>query len=492
MKKIISAVAVVMIASVGYLLVGNKPAVNNNNTVSVKESVATETLKESVSFDSEENTVTFAPSGEVLKGKVNMVIRAVDGKNTILRIGGEFPGGTFCFAVGDKTAEGVLMMPEEGLAWVLEPSLKSSPVWHLKKMSEIACAEMPVVGAGAAAVVTPAPTITKQEAVPILNSRVGAKGTVLLDFIGGSIQDPMWNGGKVIDAKAAMYTADQIKQTFDVVAERYAAFSVNVTTDPSVYAAAPVKRRMRVILTTTNFISGYGGYAYISSYRNSGSGVYSATIPCFAFVSNVGGAKNAGEVCAHEVGHTLGLNHDGKSGSGSTVYYSGQGNWAPVMGTAYSKTVVQWSKGEYTGANNREDDINTIASCIGGGTSSLGYSAINNAANPIVLSGSLTGAVSNSMMSSYYTVNVVSAGSLTVNVNVPLYGGLNTSVEIQSNGVILAKNNGKDSLNSSVVLAVKPGKYTVRVSGEGEGDANTTGYSSYGSIGSFNVKATVK
>ena len=41
-------------------------------------------------------------------------------------------------------------------------------------------------------------------------------------------------------------------------------------------------------------------------------------------------------------------------------YYSGQGNWAPIMGVGYYKPISQWSKGEYSGANNTEDDLTII------------------------------------------------------------------------------------------------------------------------------------
>ena len=35
--------------------------------------------------------------------------------------------------------------------------------------------------------------------------------------------------------------------------------------------------------------------------------------------------------------------------------------WAPIMGVGYQKPVVQWSKGEYTNANNTQNDLTIIA-----------------------------------------------------------------------------------------------------------------------------------
>src|SRR5207249_904895 len=71
--------------------------------------------------------------------------------------------------------------------------------------------------------------------------------------------------------------------------------------------------------------------------------------------------KYIAEAVSHEVGHTLGLNHDGTSTVG---YYSGQGNWAPIMGVGYYHEVTQWSKGEYADANNTQDDLAIIQGYI--------------------------------------------------------------------------------------------------------------------------------
>jgi hypothetical protein len=58
----------------------------------------------------------------------------------------------------------------------------------------------------------------------------------------------------------------------------------------------------------------------------------------------------------------LSLSHDGTA---TTGYYQGHGtgdvSWGPIMGVGYYTQVTQWSKGEYPGANNQQDDVAIIA-----------------------------------------------------------------------------------------------------------------------------------
>lgn len=429
--------------------------------------------------------ITFKVNDDVKRGTINVVQE--DGDGTV-RIGGEIENGTFCFAINNKVTTGVVMYLADGIYFEMAPTAPGETIkWTPHHMSKLACFNMPVVGEGAAVVASTVPTVTTREKVPLLDSKPDAPVVLFMDFVGGSIQDPLWNGGKVIDAKPANYTAEQIKTAFDICAERYSAFNVNVTTDATKYAKAAPKSRMRVVLTTTsNFMPNYGGYAFISSYKLSGISIYSSTIPCFAFVNNVGNERNAGEVAAHELGHTFGLSHDGTS---KTAYYTGQDGWAPIMGTSYGKSITQWSKGEYADANNKQDDLSVIVA-----NPNMGFTSTSNEKTPVILGGTInaTDVVSNSFSARYFTVNVVSAGTLNINVNVPQFGALNTVVEIRNGGAILAKGNPLKNLNSSASAVVTPGTYTVKVYGEGEGNPATTGFSAYGSIGKFILTGTLR
>jgi hypothetical protein len=100
--------------------------------------------------------------------------------------------------------------------------------------------------------------------------------------------------------------------------------------------------------------SSAGGVAYVGVFARY-SGYYS---PAFVFARSLSNnVKYIWEAVSHEVGHTLGLSHDGVSGG--SAYYSGTANklWAPIMGASYYCAVTQWSKGEYAGASNGEDDM---------------------------------------------------------------------------------------------------------------------------------------
>ena len=92
-----------------------------------------------------------------------------------------------------------------------------------------------------------------------------------------------------------------------------------------------------------------GVFDYVGSYYK----------PAFVFNKSLVGAA---EAISHEVGHNLGLSHDGVTGG--AAYYQGQGSgatgWAPIMGVGYYKQLVQWSKGEYANSNNTQDDIQII------------------------------------------------------------------------------------------------------------------------------------
>ena len=94
-----------------------------------------------------------------------------------------------------------------------------------------------------------------------------------------------------------------------------------------------------------------GGVAYIGIFDDTSDYYKPALV--FYDALGAGNEKYVAEAISHEAGHNMGLAHDGTA---STGYYPGHGSgatgWAPIMGVGYYQPLVQWSKGEYAGANN--------------------------------------------------------------------------------------------------------------------------------------------
>jgi hypothetical protein len=205
-----------------------------------------------------------------------------------------------------------------------------------------------------------------------LHSRPGSNRVIYLDFDGHVTSNTGWNASYTdnqpinsapfsIDTDPTTFNQqeqDAIQYIWQRVAEDYAAFDVDVTTeepgDDKIFRSSSSDSLYgtRVVISPTNFTgSNIGGIAYVGVFNYTGS-YYK---PAFVMSSGLGNnEKNIAEAASHEVGHNLNLSHDGTS---TTGYYSGHGDWAPIMGVGYYKNVTQWSKGEYPGANQLQDDL---------------------------------------------------------------------------------------------------------------------------------------
>jgi hypothetical protein len=110
------------------------------------------------------------------------------------------------------------------------------------------------------------------------------------------------------------------------VAGDYASFAIDITTDPSRYANAAVGNRMRCIVTRNDKAAPRaGGVAYVGSFAEAGTADFTNNIPCWVFIDR--NVDSCAEAISHELGHTLGLSHDGRDfpGGRHQEYYPGQG-----------------------------------------------------------------------------------------------------------------------------------------------------------------------
>lgn len=353
---------------------------------------------------------------------------------------------------------------------------------------------------------------------PVRHSKPGAPNVIYLDFNGHTITGTAWNGSvatyvaKPYDKDGDPTTFNDSEQTdiiliWERVAEDYKPFNVDVTTeDPVTFNS----HTGRVLITQSVDANGQlmpsssaGGVAYVGVFG--GSNYVSTFSPALVYADHLGpyGQSYIAEAASHEMGHNMGLSHDGLTSGAS--YYGGHGtgetSWGPIMGTGYGRNVSQWSKGEYYNANNPEDDLAIIAGKLGYRTDDAGDT--NATAVAMAVSGttiSASGIISQTGEGDRFsfttgTGNVSITGS-PYRCSAGTYGGnLDVKLElIDTSNTVVATANPTATTGATLSAAVAGGTYFVRVSGVGVGSplsATPDGYTSYGSLGAYTLSGTV-
>ncbi|BFM39753.1 Calx-beta domain-containing protein [Synechocystis sp. LKSZ1] len=362
-----------------------------------------------------------------------------------------------------------------------------------------------------------------------LHSKPTATKTIYLDFNGHTLPaNTAWtnseNGGNAINAPAWSLDSDpafndtelaRIQAIWQRVAEDFAPFDVNVTTQllsedylTRSSSSDQVYGTRALISPISSYFGNYGGIAYVDVFDSVGD-YYK---PALVFPENLGnGEKNIAEAITHEVGHNLGLDHDGTPTDG---YYSGHGSgatgWAPIMGVGYYQPLSQWSKGEYVNANNLEDDLNII-------TTQNGFSYRSDDFGNTLATASLL-SVSNLNINQFGLIErstdqdwfQFSTGTGDINLAINpitqtyIYNNGNYSIEYltppsgssnldiwagiyDTNGQLLFQSNPVDLLTANFSnVFLNAGTYYLAIDGVGKGDL-TTGYSDYGSLGQYYI-----
>jgi hypothetical protein len=370
-----------------------------------------------------------------------------------------------------------------------------------------------------------------------LHSKPGAPRVVYLNFRGENVTGTQWNAmsGRTThpmkayseDANLAAFTQAELNTIAEVwkrISEDFAPFNIDVTTQRPAAFGPNVGHILFSNRVDSNGFAIYpnavGGVAFVNVW---GRPDFASLQPALVFPEGVSGAKNLTEAASHELGHNLGLSHDGK---GSDAYYGGHGagnvSWAPIMGVGYSKNVSQWSKGEYPGATQLEDDIAIITNKLTlrpddhGQTSAaatplaLSNTGVVTSATPVTQPGNPASKVNRGILSTRadvdmfaFTVSNAGAVDLTVNPgwrDAFMATGLrsaNSDIRatlLRDNGtpggLLVVQNNPLTDTFARVQANVTPGRYLLRIEGIGFGTL-ATGYSDYGSLGQYFISGRV-
>jgi alpha-tubulin suppressor-like RCC1 family protein len=443
--------------------------------------------------------------GEVASGKLLFVQRT---NGTVLGVAGELiepQAGRFFFqkqtipgVAGDFV--GVVTLPESGRAYRIEPSgPRGSSELVERPLEQVICQELPrasgVPPEEPVSFQAQKPNGTLPQTIPdyqngivALESFPGAKAVIYLDFQGG------FDVTSGITYERPDVNNDQISYVWQTVTEDFRPFSIDVTTDLAVYQNAPANSRQRVIITpTTTAAPEAGGVAEVGSFN------WTSEIACWVFMTK---GKDCAEACSHEIGHTLGLIHEGQEYDGVlSEYYTGHGtgetSWAPIMGLAYAANVTQWSRGEYLYGDNPQDQLAIITTQ----NNNVGYRP-DDTGDTLATSryleiytdytASADGVIERTEDTDAFQFTT-SGGPMMLGAY-PISCSPNLAVRVSlcdANDRLLASNQPEDTLCAAVSTNLPAGTYTFCVSGAGRKNPLTNGFSSYASLGYYAITGSV-
>jgi len=331
----------------------------------------------------------------------------------------------------------------------------------------------------------------------LLHSRPGATKRVYLDFNGhigieGTYAPFNFEGSGDTFSNAELTV---IQQAWKSASEDFLPFNVDITTqDPGVEAlrktgAGDTEWGQRAVISASNWDY---SWSYVGSFN------YDTDYECQIYPGNNSWIWIADSI-SHEVGHSLGLNEDGQK-PGDGTYYEGHGSgatyWSPIMGwTKMTEPygVSQWSKGEYTNATNKEDDLAKITTLNGFGYRPDDHGSTRSSATAIASGVLAEGIIEQNTDIDYFSFKMPGSGNVKIAINPDnLAPNLDILAKLlDANGTVLYTSNPLDALNAQFDVNLAAGDYYLSIDGTGFGNPAIDGYTDYGSLGYYSVLVVV-
>ncbi len=341
----------------------------------------------------------------------------------------------------------------------------------------------------------------KAVCLPIMSSLPSAKATIFLDFDGQYVQSTSWNGGMPLACAPSGLSDAQIVEIFKRVSEDYRPFNIDITTDSTVFLAAPLTQRIRIIITpTSGWYTGVGGVSYTGSFT------WGDDTPGFVFPDRLGpnNTKMVAECCTHESGHTVGLSHQAKYDTSCNLLAAynlgagtGETGWAPIMGNSYYENFSGWYNGPTPYGCAADQDALSIITSQNGFTYRVDDHSDDPNVNPTAISidhalFADSGIITTSSDRDVFKFNLTEAGQLHINAAPFSVGANNEGADLDvklellnSSLQVMEVYDPLNILNVTVDTVLSSGVYFLVV--EGAGNANT---SNYGSLGSYNISGS--
>lgn len=364
-----------------------------------------------------------------------------------------------------------------------------------------------------------------------LHSRPGASNKVIVDFDGHVITGTAWNGsGPASSYNALPYDSDgnpgafsqnelsEMAEIWHRIAEDFAPYEIDVTTEEPENLNSHTGR---ILITASQDANGKnmpsstaGGVAYVNVWGR--SDYHTKYSPALVYYDNLGPSypPYVAEAASHELGHNLGLSHDGST---TSSYYSGHGegyvSWGAIMGVGYYTHVTQWSKGEYDGATQLQDDLAIMDGHLSyrtddhGNTRNTATELVVNTAGELFVSDPETdpfniytankGIIELRTDVDYFHFNTA-GGQVDLMIQPAWQAfyndyrrGANLDVLARlydTNGQLLAEDDPLDETNASLSASLPAGDYYLAISGVGN---PVSPYTDYGSLGQYFISGTL-